>query len=139
MEQKLYDNDGVTITKENIVFNGKACAMQNISSCYINTEEKTILSHIPVLLGTLAVGAIAFFITINHPFFLGYISKNLTILAFLLPFIILAAVYKISYPVYILYVELRKEAIREKVVENQDKNKVDMIYEILKDEAGITS
>jgi len=136
--EKLYDNDGIVITKEKIVFKDKSSDLSNISSTYVNEGHKSMLTHIPVFIGTLLVAAIVFIIGVNHGYILGVASKNLMILTFLSPILIFSAVYNIKYPVYTLYIDLKKEACREEVLTAQDKSKVDMIKDILKDETGMS-
>ena len=134
--EKLYDNDGVVITKEKITFKDKIVDFTNISSVYVSASHKSILTHIPVLIGTVVFAAIVFILGLNHGYFFGIVFEDLIIATFLSPLFIFGIVYNIKYPVHTLFLDLRKEAVREDVITSQDKNQVEMICDILKEEIG---
>lgn len=133
MEEKFYDSDGIVITGEKVSSPEVTRNLSDISSVYVNGNETTILSHVPVLLGTIVVALLTLAFALFHGYIFGYAYRNLTVGGFLLVVAGIYGVYNIKYPTFTLYIESKKDVARFSLFTHPDKNRVDMLGEILKD------
>jgi hypothetical protein len=138
VEEKLYDSDGVIITNQKVVSADTNQPVSNIRSAYVNTNDTSILSNTSVLLGTIVVVLILLAFVIFHGYIIGMPSTGIMIGGMIVIAALVYGIYSIKYPTFTLYIETRKELQRFPIITDADKNKVDMIYEIvdgvLKDE-----